>query len=57
MGGWFRKEITSLNDLVGLKMRIPGQGGEVLRALGGASVSLAGGEIYQALQTGAIDAT
>jgi len=57
MGGWFRKEILSLDDFVGLKMRIPGQGGDVLRELGGASVALAGGEIYQALQTGAIDAT
>jgi TRAP-type mannitol/chloroaromatic compound transport system substrate-binding protein len=57
MGGWFRREITGLNDFVGLKMRIPGQGGDVLRALGGASIALAGGEIYQALQTGAIDAT
>lgn len=56
MGGWFRKEIRSLKDMAGLRMRIPGQGGEVLRALGGASVALAGGEIYQALQTGAIDA-
>ncbi len=57
MGGWFRREIKSLNDFVGLKMRIPGQGGDVLRALGGSAVALAGGEIYQALQTGAIDAT
>ncbi|MEZ5998239.1 MAG: TRAP transporter substrate-binding protein [Hyphomonas sp.] len=57
MGGWFRKEINSLDDLVGLKMRIPGQGGEVLRALGGSSIALPGGEIYQSLQTGAIDAT
>ena len=57
MGGWFRKEINSLDDLVGLKMRIPGQGGDVLRALGGSSVALPGGEIYQSLQTGAIDAT
>jgi len=38
-------------------MRIPGQGGDVLRALGGSSVALPGGEIYQSLQTGAIDAT
>ncbi|HPF24527.1 MAG: TRAP transporter substrate-binding protein [Hyphomonas sp.] len=57
MGGWFRKEINSLDDLVGLKMRIPGQGGDVLRALGGSSIAIPGGEIYQALQTGAIDAT
>ncbi len=57
MGGWFRREINSLADFSGLRMRIPGQGGDVLRALGGASVALAGGEIYQALQTGAIDAT
>ncbi|MCA8897280.1 MAG: TRAP transporter substrate-binding protein [Hyphomonas sp.] len=57
MGGWFRKEINSLDDFVGLKMRIPGQGGDVLRALGGAAIALPGGEIYQALQTGAIDAT
>ena len=57
MGGWFRKEINSLDDLVGLKMRIPGQGGDVLRALGGSAIALSGGEIYQALQTGSIDAT
>ena len=57
MGGWFRREINSLDDLNGLKMRIPGQGGDVLRALGGSAVALSGGEIYQALQTGQIDAT
>lgn len=57
MGGWFRKEINTLDDLIGLKMRIPGQGGDVLRALGGSAVALSGGEIYQALQTGSIDAT
>ncbi len=57
MGGWFRKEINSLDDLVGLKMRIPGQGGDVLRAMGGSAIALSGGEIYQALQTGTIDAT
>ncbi len=57
MGGWFRKEIRSLDDFAGLKMRIPGQGGDVVRALGGAAVSLSGGEIYQGLQTGQIDAT
>ncbi len=57
MGGWFKREIRSLDDLNGLKMRIPGQGGDVLRALGGSAIALAGGEIYQALQTGRIDAT
>ena len=57
MGGWFRKEINSLDDLIGLQMRIPGQGGDVLRALGGSAKALPGGEIYQALQTSNIDAT
>lgn len=56
MGGWFKREINSLEDLNGLKMRIPGQGGDVLRALGGSAVALSGGEIYPALQTGQIDA-
>lgn len=56
-GGWFRKEINTLDDLQGLKMRIPGLGGEVLRALGATPVNLPGGEIYPALQSGAIDAT
>jgi len=57
MGGWFNKEIKSLKDLKGLKMRIPGLGGEVLRRAGGTPVSLPGGEIYTSLQSGAIDAT
>ncbi|MEL6781060.1 MAG: ABC transporter substrate-binding protein [Pseudomonadota bacterium] len=57
MGGWFRKEINTLDDLNGLKMRIPGQGGDVLRALGGSAIALSGGEIFQSLQTGTIDAT
>jgi len=57
MGGWFKREINALDDLNGLKMRIPGQGGDVLRALGGSAIALSGGEIYQALQTGQIDAT
>ncbi|MEM9739660.1 MAG: TRAP transporter substrate-binding protein [Pseudomonadota bacterium] len=57
MGGWFKREVNSLDDLNGLKMRIPGQGGDVLRSLGGSAVALSGGEIYQALQTGQIDAT
>jgi len=57
MGGWFNREINSLADLKGLKMRIPGLGGEVLRRLGGTPVNLPGGELFTALQSGAIDAT
>ena len=57
MGGWFNKEIKSVNDLKGLKMRIPGLGGEVLSRAGGVPVTLAGSEIFTALQTGVIDAT
>jgi TRAP-type mannitol/chloroaromatic compound transport system substrate-binding protein len=55
-GGWFKREIGSLADFRGLKMRIPGIGGEMVRRLGGAAVALPGGEIYQALQSGVIDA-
>ena len=57
MGGWFNKEINSVDDLRGLKMRIPGLGGEVLKRAGGTPVNLPGGELFTALQTGAIDAT
>ncbi len=57
MGGWFKREIATLDDFVGLKMRIPGLGGAVVKALGGAPVALPGSEIYPALQSGAIDAT
>lgn len=57
MGGWFNKQINSVEDLKGLKMRIPGLGGEVLARAGGTPVSLPGGEIFQALTSGAIDAT
>lgn len=57
MGGWFNKEINTVDDLKGLKMRIPGLGGEVLRRAGGTPVSLPGGEIFTSLQSGAIDAT
>jgi TRAP-type mannitol/chloroaromatic compound transport system substrate-binding protein len=57
MGGWFNKEINSVNDLEGLKMRIPGLGGEVLKRAGGTPLSLPGGEIFTSLQSGAIDAT
>ena len=57
MGGWFNREINSVDDLKGLKMRIPGLGGEVLRRAGGTPVSLPGAEIFTSLQTGNIDAT
>jgi len=57
MGGWFNKEINTLKDLKGLKMRIPGLGGEVLSRVGGTPVTLPGGEIFTSLQSGAIDAT
>ncbi len=57
MAGWFNKEINSVEDLKGLKMRIPGLGGEVLRKAGGTPVSLPGGEIFTSLKSGAIDAT
>lgn len=57
MGGWFNKEINSIADFQGLKMRIPGLGGEVLKKVGGTPVNLPGGEIFTALQTGTIDAT
>lgn len=57
MAGWFNREINSLEDLKGLKMRIPGLGGEVLARAGGVPVSLPGGELFTALQSGAIDAT
>ncbi len=56
-GGWFNKEINSTEDYKGLKMRIPGLGGEVVKAAGGNVVNLPGGEIPAALQSGAIDAT
>ncbi len=55
MGGWFRKEINSVTDLQGLKMRILGLGGQVMARLGVTVQALPGGEIFQALETGAID--
>jgi len=57
MGGWFNREINSLADLDGLKMRIPGLGGEVMQRAGVLPVLMPGSEIFTALQTGAIDAT
>jgi len=56
MGGWFRKEINSLDDLKGLKMRIPGFAGEVLAKLGLAVTNIAPGELYTSLERGTIDA-
>ena len=57
MGGWFNRPIDSMADLQGLKMRIPGLGGEVLMRAGGTPVNLPLSEIFTALQTGSIDAT
>ncbi len=56
MGGWFNREIHSVADLRGLKMRIPGLAGEVFTAAGGSSITLPGSELYTSLQTGVIDA-
>ncbi len=55
MGGWFNKEINSVADLGGLRMRIPGMGGQALEKLGVSVQVIPGGEIYQSLETGAID--
>jgi TRAP-type mannitol/chloroaromatic compound transport system substrate-binding protein len=57
MGGWFKEELSGLDGLKGLKMRIPGLGGDVMSALGASVQVIAGGEIYPALERGAIDAT
>jgi TRAP-type mannitol/chloroaromatic compound transport system substrate-binding protein len=56
MGGWFRKEVKTVKDLQGLKMRIPGLGGRVFERLGVTVQNIPGGEIFQALQTGTVDA-
>lgn len=56
MGGWFTREINSLADLKGLKMRIPGPGGEILKRAGGTPTNIPGAELFTALQTGTIDA-
>jgi TRAP-type mannitol/chloroaromatic compound transport system substrate-binding protein len=56
MGGWFREPVRSLDDLKGLRIRMPGLGGEVMRQVGADVVNLPGGEIFPALQSGAIDA-
>ncbi|MEM9888999.1 MAG: TRAP transporter substrate-binding protein [Bacteroidota bacterium] len=57
MGGWFNREINSIADFKGLKMRMPGLGGKVLARAGGTPVLLAGSEIYTGLERGVIDAT
>jgi TRAP-type mannitol/chloroaromatic compound transport system substrate-binding protein len=56
MGGWYRKEIKTLADIKGLKMRIGGFGGKVIERIGGVPQNIPGGEIYQALEKGTIDA-
>ncbi|HSQ10876.1 MAG TPA: TRAP transporter substrate-binding protein DctP, partial [Burkholderiaceae bacterium] len=56
MGGWYRKEIKSLADMKGLKMRIGGFGGKVLERIGSVPQNIPGGEIYTALEKGTIDA-
>jgi len=56
MGGWYRKEIKSLADIKGMKMRIGGFGGKVLERIGGVPQNIPGGEIYQSLEKGTIDA-
>lgn len=57
MGGWFKREVPDLAALKGLKMRIPGMGAKVMQKLGVATETIAGGEIFAALERGAIDAT
>ncbi len=57
MGGWFNKEINTIEDLQGLKMRMPGLGGKVLARAGATTLLVAGGEIYTNLERGVIDAT
>lgn len=57
MGGWFRKEINALDDLKGLKMRVPGLGGDVFSKLGVNPILLPAGEIYSSLERSTIDAT
>lgn len=56
-GGWFKKEIKSLDDFKGLKIRYSGLGGNVLQKIGASVTMLPGGELFQALEKGAIDAT
>lgn len=57
MGGWYRREVNTLDDLRGLKLRMPGLGGEVMRRLGATPVSVPPSDIMSALQSGLIDGT
>jgi len=57
MGGWFNKEINTIDDFKGLKMRMPGLGGKVIEKAGASPVLIAGSEIYTSLERGIIDAT
>lgn len=57
MGGWFRKEIKTIKDFQGLKMRMPGLGGKVIAKAGAKPILIPGGEIFTNLETGVIDAT
>ncbi len=57
MGGWFQKDINSVEDFQGLRIRMPGLGGEVMKRLGATPVTKQGGEIFQALSQGNIDAS
>lgn len=57
MGGWFNREINTIEDFQGLRIRMPGLGGEVMKRVGATPVTKAGGEIFQALSQGNIDAT
>jgi TRAP-type mannitol/chloroaromatic compound transport system substrate-binding protein len=56
MLGWFNKEINTADDLKGLKVRMPGLGGEVMQRAGATQVTISGAEIYTALKTGVVDA-
>ena len=57
MGGWYKRDITSIEDFQGLRIRMPGLGGEVMKRVGATPVTKSGGEIFQALSQGNIDAT
>ncbi|MFQ3788689.1 TRAP transporter substrate-binding protein [Halomonas sp. A29] len=56
MAGWFKKEINSLQDMQGLKLRLPGLAGEAMNGIGVTTVNMPGGEIFTSMQTGVLDA-